>query len=669
MPKFTFFEKAFFISLAFLLFTFKDTSAAVDINWNHDYPRLANQHFGKSPAQYYAKFDLIISQTPIDLIQAIKAIDPTTKVLYTEGIIGPPPDSENDIMHCNGWTDDFFALRDDGSVAQAGSPWAPRLADMTSLPQTPRNSLGERYNQYGPRCVTEFAKNGGYDGAGTDWVWHKPRAGNIDLDRNGINDYNEHGEAWVDSVYVAGVSDFIANWRSEVNRQFANSKVPIWVNSGVLHDNQRIAGVMENTNGPLYEKKSGFRSFNYDWGQYQKWIVGGRKPSTWVSDIRPNGSDPYTYKREGHSKNYFELMRMMLAFTLMGDGYFEFQPLEAGEHKFYGYYDEFEVALGYPTDIRQAGPQDDAHFLTNGVMVRFFDNGVAIMNPNASPTSVSDANLKGLEGYNGPYRRFLGGQDSSHNNGQPFTSITLDGHAFSDQSVGDGILLVKSPTTIVSDIVIDNLNHYSSPSSQGAVLKPDGAWTVSSDQGNSWSHRQAAWQELYSYQTTSSAGATVEFRPTIGLAGSYEIFEWHPDISGACASVEAKIVINGQPKPSQVVNQTRSGGRWNPLGKFNLDKGTGSYITIVSPGNCKTVADAVKFVFQDGTSFTPTPIPTQQAIPGDLDKDGDVDIFDYNILIENFAKTNCGNVADIDGNCKVDIFDYNILVENFGKKA
>jgi len=64
------------------------------------------------------------------------------------------------------------------------------------------------------------------------------------------------------------------------------------------------------------------------------------------------------------------------------------------------------------------------------------------------------------------------------------------------------------------------------------------------------------------------------------------------------------------------------------------------------------------------STSTPTPPPT---LPGDLDKNGVVDIFDYNLMIENFGNTNCGNVADIDGNCKVDIFDYNLLVENFGK--
>lgn len=61
--------------------------------------------------------------------------------------------------------------------------------------------------------------------------------------------------------------------------------------------------------------------------------------------------------------------------------------------------------------------------------------------------------------------------------------------------------------------------------------------------------------------------------------------------------------------------------------------------------------------------------PPPTTLSGDIDKDGDVDIFDYNLLIENFGNTSCGNVADIDGNCKVDIFDYNILIENFGKRG
>lgn len=61
------------------------------------------------------------------------------------------------------------------------------------------------------------------------------------------------------------------------------------------------------------------------------------------------------------------------------------------------------------------------------------------------------------------------------------------------------------------------------------------------------------------------------------------------------------------------------------------------------------------------------PPPPSPPLPGDIDKDGDVDIFDYNLMIENFGKIGCGNVADINDDCKIDIFDYNILIENFGK--
>lgn len=53
---------------------------------------------------------------------------------------------------------------------------------------------------------------------------------------------------------------------------------------------------------------------------------------------------------------------------------------------------------------------------------------------------------------------------------------------------------------------------------------------------------------------------------------------------------------------------------------------------------------------------------------GDIDFDKDVDIFDYNLLIQDFGKNICGLTADITKDCKVDIFDYNILLEDFGKK-
>lgn len=59
------------------------------------------------------------------------------------------------------------------------------------------------------------------------------------------------------------------------------------------------------------------------------------------------------------------------------------------------------------------------------------------------------------------------------------------------------------------------------------------------------------------------------------------------------------------------------------------------------------------------------------ARPGDIEPvghpDGDVDIYDYNLLVTNFGQQGQSNPADINADGKVDIFDYNLLVTNFGK--
>ena len=52
------------------------------------------------------------------------------------------------------------------------------------------------------------------------------------------------------------------------------------------------------------------------------------------------------------------------------------------------------------------------------------------------------------------------------------------------------------------------------------------------------------------------------------------------------------------------------------------------------------------------------------SISGDLDADGDLDIFDYNVLVSHFGSRKPPGVtfADIDSDNDVDIFDYNLFV-------
>ena len=84
--------------------------------------------------------------------------------------------------------------------------------------------------------------------------------------------------------------------------------------------------------------------------------------------------------------------------------------------------------------------------------------------------------------------------------------------------------------------------------------------------------------------------------------------------------------------------------------------------------NCLGIAWQGKYEATDcATSSTPTPTPVTKS--GDLNGDGKVDIFDYNLLVADFGKTGAAGFspADIDKNGKVDIFDYNQLIANFGK--
>ena len=59
----------------------------------------------------------------------------------------------------------------------------------------------------------------------------------------------------------------------------------------------------------------------------------------------------------------------------------------------------------------------------------------------------------------------------------------------------------------------------------------------------------------------------------------------------------------------------------------------------------------------------------RSSLPGDLNSDTHVNNVDKTILVTNFNKAGVVGgwiPADIDKNKVVDIFDYNILVENFG---
>ena len=574
--------------------------------WNHSYPRLANQHFGRSPADWYARFDVIVTVDKSGgRIAPIKNLNPEAKVIYTQAVIGDGggPDDPNKV--CSGWHDNFLLRMSNGEIAVANSGWSVRVADMTNLGPCGAgtgacNAQGKRFNQEIPKCLADYAVQNGYDGGGTDWIWDKPNVkplcsgdvckDDVDFDRNGVNDYDEYPTGWVRARWREGIGAFVANWRIALG-----ANPVLWLNSGKLHDDLDVPNSLRDSNGLMFERKSGFDSFSFAWNSYKQWINQGRKPSAWITDIRPNLSDSWSKQRLGDTRSYWELMRMMLAWTLMGNGYFEFNPAECVEHHCYSYFDEYDVPLGQPTS--------PPYTLPNGTMARFFGGGVAIMNPTSIDKTVTDADLRGLQGYAGPYRRFKGNQDPVHNDGSVFSSVLLKGHSFginSPQAVGDGILLVKTQATIVSDIIIDNINHFTSPGSLGASLEPAGAWTNNMDKINSWSHKEAAGKGLFSYASNTITSTKAVFHPTINVAGRYEVYEWHGETPRAeKTGVIHTIKYAGGVSTTRTVNQAVGFGQWNSLGIYQFSGGVGEGVEISGAGTLGSVqADAIMFRYR-----------------------------------------------------------------------
>jgi len=66
-----------------------------------------------------------------------------------------------------------------------------------------------------------------------------------------------------------------------------------------------------------------------------------------------------------------------------------------------------------------------------------------------------------------------------------------------------------------------------------------------------------------------------------------------------------------------------------------------------------------------GGSYAPPSPLSAAAQKVDANKDGKIDVLDFNSLMINWGNTSSGNIADFNGDGKVDIFDFNMLMINW----
>ncbi len=573
------------VSVFFFFAIFSSANAQV----NHPYPRVGTFHFvrGEVPYPWHARMDMInINKTDPAIPRGIKEINPNAVCFSTSG--WTVWNGNNPIM-----TDPDYDMPEEWLLKNSSGEkiLQPGNKPMVNLSDLCPKVNGRRYNEVLPEVLIRRVDLRYWDGIATDWLWDKPRGadGDIDLDNNGKNDYTESGkgEKWVIAEWQKGFETLLENLRA----QMPDDKYML-INSGLLH---KIG--WKSSNGLILENLRGIRGWDGFLRDYLKFSREARAPHFFFFDVIPSNRDPYT-SMNGDSKNYYRHLRMMLTTAMLGDGYFSYSDHAAGpSHHYDKYYDEYDVNVGYPTS--------DAVELPNRCWARFFDGGVSIVNPTGSTRTLRDEQLRGFAAYNGPYYRFLGGQDPAFNNGQEFHEVELFGEKLAsdrDLLVGDGIILLTEKKTIVSDIVIDSQGAETSPGSDKAELI--GGWSHTNDEDKSWSMRQADHNKLYAIAYASAGGgeARAKYKPTINIPGEYEIFEWHGTVRGRqmATNTPYKLFINGQQKTSGTIDQSRNSGRWNSLGKFDLPTGSRTVIELTNNANGTIVADAIMLVFQEG---------------------------------------------------------------------
>jgi hypothetical protein len=518
---------------------------------------------------------------------------------------------------------------------------------------------------------------------GEDW--------GADFNNNGIRDCNcdntgEFSMSYLDEQWHIGI-EYMFRYERQVLESLMPGRDPIIVtNSG-----DYAATYMDAfNNGYQLEYLRKIYSWNVFMDNLTYWEKNGPEPHV-VVIIDTTKEGDYDGAIE-NGRNEFNEVRYGLATASMGGAYY---GRNFGWYHYIGsWYDEFDTDLGYPTsdivaldhlctDTEATGIQPDWSTY-ECIRVRFFDKGAIILNVTGTPQTVTDADLRQawtLAGFSSGsypgYYKIKGGQQPDFNTGESFASVDLQGgpgpvNYGAGDDISDAIFLFTEPTTVVSDIVIGNWhNDDTSPGSDPVVLEPRDAWSTIS-----WSDEKlganpyytqwvAGWtEEGKPYFYTSGAGKTATFRPTIGVPGEYEVYEWHgwhadrnqtQDTHQEASNIQATIQHAGGGNVV-TVDQTGNYGQWNYLGTYIFGRGTNGYVRYSTDGaNGVVIADAVMFKFTGNTE--------NPSCSGDVNTDGKINILDIQELVNiNLSGNAEGRCADVNNDGVVNGDDTQFLI-------
>ncbi len=561
---------------------------------DHPYPRTGIFHWGGARIEMYAKYDLIYTRnSSIDFARGIKNINPNALVLCARDFNGG--------MTLTDYPAEWYVRNSQGkNLTIYGG--AIKLLDYSNY--CPKASYkgytNIRYNEFVALYMKSLVDLTVYDGVATDGLWDTPwsdqASTDIDLDRNGVNDNTEHGWSWVVAQWTSGAGTLVTNVRNAIGP-----------NKYFLINGTSVDAYRSLYNGFIFEYGSAIASNWYSgFGWYQNMISDNPLRSPQAIYIDGCNAWDWNATESTNIRNNFRLMRFSLVTTMLGNGYFGYQP-QYKDHYVLSYYDEMDLDLGQPSSGNYTMKCVDGKC----VYVRFFQKGVVILNVTGASVTVSDADIH-FPAYNGPYYFFEGGQNPEWNTGLQFTSATLAGSKSSTgkKYLGDALILLKTRQKVVSEIVVDNYVNDTSPGSDPALFV--GNWTQDCGYG-AWTMGCGAWLGQYSnaYSFSGSGENRAIFSPKIGVTGAYDVYEWHgtPSVSTPVATdAPFTLAMDGSEVARLNINQSQNKSQWNKVGRYYLTKGANVQMTITNDANGLVVADAVKLVFQGEDSDVMPPL-------------------------------------------------------------
>jgi hypothetical protein len=604
-----------------LLLAAASAGRAQDIN--PPYPRFGIFTFS---GQTYASLDIlkdfdIIAITPNnDQARRFKAQNPNVIMLATAAMfinerlslsgVGSLPES---------W---FYHDVSGNRFEMWGGAWQMNISSFC-----PKVDMGDGYGagpytDFALRWVKSNIDFTVFDGTFHDWWWNNPgwsEARTGDFNNNRIADKDEWGG--VDSVNAVW-------WRSIHAYHEREYGLP-----GLKYVVVQLGGVpWPNVNGGCYEDFPMYNGpFDYWLSHYTDAITTKKTPALNLF----NGAHRfyYQYYPVEPYKNNYRAVRFNLATSLLTHSYFFVdEGNELGHHGNVHIYDEFEAKgkLGYPLSapIKLSGKALAATPWASGVWVRFFDNGVSIVNATGLPQTITASELALVDPAGAsPYYRFLGGQDPAANNGQQITDanpVSLWGDIkmaiWNDPEVfGDGAMLFRTRRTLITPIVVDNhVNNQTSPGSD--PVQYSGGWVLSSDGGKYYAFYTGRDYGVFqpngfAWSPPGTGENAAAYVPTIGTSGMYEVSEWHgyrgsSETSYTISSaVPVRVVCSGK-DTSFTINQTRNFGQWNRLGVFPFNKGTAGRVTLTNNASGIVLSDAIRFVYKGPVSGYDTTPPS-----------------------------------------------------------